>query len=249
MVKEFLATATIAYTTAGKYMQAKLPLNSPTLQALSAIDPLAWGHSTTVHHLQRLTSDEMLGHWVPSDCDVYGEILRYNVDSSLEQLIDSDIVDWWTSLLEMEKYPALCAVVSAALSIFHGPMVESSFSAMNDIIDVKSNRTEMLTYGAVQTTRYAIKTTGKSAIELFCRDDIKSGQVDRRLCKNLLSSAHRDKQRRKANLEAKQLQLQRLRSKAALTATEATKLAKEKESRWKRKRALELLIKSKRKRK
>ena len=249
MVKDFLNSAKAAYLVAGQYMQLKLPLNSPTLQSLSSIDPLAWGHSITVDHLKHLSSNEILGRWVPSDCDIHKEILLYNVDLSLKEAEKNNVVSWWSSLLETGKYPGLCAVACAALSIFHGPMVEASFSAMNDIIDVKSNRLSMLTFDAFQTTKYAIKTTGKSSIAMFRRDDVKNGKVDRRLCKNILSAARRDKVRRKSMQRVKMLRLQRFESKVAPSAAEVTKQLKEKEARWKRKRALALLCSSKRARK
>ena len=46
-----------------------------------------------------------------------------------------DVVKWWSQVMLSGKYPALSKVVAAALSVFHGPQVESSFNLLGDIID------------------------------------------------------------------------------------------------------------------
>ena len=50
---------------------------------------------------------------------------------------DVDIVYWYNNL--SKKYPAVHKMAMSVLSIFHGPKVESSFSAMGDVIDKKAN--------------------------------------------------------------------------------------------------------------
>src|SRR4029434_9795875 len=47
------------------------------------------------------------------------------------------IVKWWAHVMSLGKYPAFSQVIRGALSIFHGPLVESSFSLMGDVIDTK----------------------------------------------------------------------------------------------------------------
>ena len=42
---QFLKLASRAYITCGKHLQAMLPLNNELLKVMSAIDPLAHGHS------------------------------------------------------------------------------------------------------------------------------------------------------------------------------------------------------------
>ena len=46
--------------------------------------------------------------------------------------------NWWWQL--NEKYPVFPKLSLAALTVFHGPMVESSFSVMGDVMDKKSGR-------------------------------------------------------------------------------------------------------------
>ena len=50
---------------------------------------------------------------------------------------------WWNKVFHTKRYPALSDLVRASLSIFTGPMVECSFSMMNDIIDARSGRMEI----------------------------------------------------------------------------------------------------------
>lgn len=44
-----------AYSTCAKYLQKKVPLQSKTLQCLSAMDPVVRGHSQTGFELKKLT--------------------------------------------------------------------------------------------------------------------------------------------------------------------------------------------------
>ena len=74
IVLQFLNTVKTAYISTAAYMQKKLPLNSMTLQALSALDPLVRGHSETGILLKRLSGPEMMGHLVPPECDVPLEV-------------------------------------------------------------------------------------------------------------------------------------------------------------------------------
>ena len=51
--------------------------------------------------------------------------------------------NWWWQL--NEKYPVLSKLSLAALTVFHGPRVESSFSVMGDVIVKKSGRMNVST--------------------------------------------------------------------------------------------------------
>ena len=51
---QFLKLASRAYITCGKHLQAMLPLNNELLKVMSAIDPLAHGHSVFLTRLKRL---------------------------------------------------------------------------------------------------------------------------------------------------------------------------------------------------
>ena len=85
---------------------------------------------------------------------------------------------WWNKVFKTKRYPVLSSLVRPCLSIFTGPMVECSFSVMNDIIDSRSGRMEIDTYSAIVTTKYNIKSTGKSAAIKCNRKDILGDPVD-----------------------------------------------------------------------
>ena len=76
----------------------------------------------------------------------------------------------------------LSSVVKASLSIFTGPMVESSFSRMNGIIDPRSGRTEIDTYSPIMTVKYQLKSAGVTASSKFYRKYILRDPVDRNMC-------------------------------------------------------------------
>ncbi|RXN33440.1 hypothetical protein ROHU_015500 [Labeo rohita] len=140
VIMDFIENVIKAYINCGKYMQAKLPLKSKTLQALSSIDPVVRGHSQAVIQLKELAI--IIKHLVPTESDPSMEILRYNVDPNLANYEEGDdIVKWWAHVISLGKYPALTQVIRGALSIFHGPLVESSFSLMGDVIDKKMDKT------------------------------------------------------------------------------------------------------------
>ena len=169
LLKTFLHQARKAYTTTASYLQKKLPLASQTLRALSALHPLLRGHSQAVVQLKKLGG--LMEHLLPVDQDLHKELTLYTTDLSLSSFKEGEsMVDWWCQVFEKgEKYPALGTLVRCALSIFHGPTVESSFSMMNEIIDSRSGKM------TIQTVKYTLLSREKTAIEMFRRDDVKYG--------------------------------------------------------------------------
>ena len=67
----------------------------------------------------------------------------------------------------MGSYPGMCAAILPLISIFHGPQAEGSFSAMGDIIDVESCRTDVETYSAIQTVKYGLRARKATAVSLI----------------------------------------------------------------------------------
>lgn len=134
-----------------------MPLRSKTLQALSSIDPVVRGHSEAEAQLRKLA--DIMKHLVPQESDITQEIIHYNIDATLPQYQEGDnMVMWWAHVMSTGKYPALSEVVKGAVSIFHGPMVESSFNLMGyDIITPKSSNMNISTFNAIQTAKYYMK--------------------------------------------------------------------------------------------
>jgi hypothetical protein len=251
VVRKFLQLTSEAYTTCAAYMQGKLPLESKTLQALSAIDPIVRGHSVTVLGLKTLGG--LMKHLLPKDNQVTSEIQRFCVDSNLPSFVhDGDIVGWWSGVMESGRYPALSVVVTGALSCFHGPMVESSFNVMGDVLDAKSGNMKTDTYSSFQTVKYALRSSRKTAIEYFKLEDKKYGPVDKRLCRDIRGAASRYKAGKERKLKAKVQRQKEYTCKPAGSAQTAKKTQQEteyaarlahaeKERKKARKRALEVL--------
>ncbi|XP_052464897.1 uncharacterized protein LOC128021632 [Carassius gibelio] len=155
-------------------------------------------HSQAVTQLKELA--RIMKHLVPLESEITQEIIRYNVDPNLAKYEDGDdIVKWWAHVMSLGKYPALSQVIRRALSIFHGPLVESSFSLMGDVIDAKRSSMKISTFDAVQTVKYVLRSRGKTGISMFKRADI-----DKTLCQNIRVAGRRDKTDREKRMEAKQ---------------------------------------------
>ncbi|KAI4821041.1 hypothetical protein KUCAC02_028993 [Chaenocephalus aceratus] len=193
----------------------------------------------------------MLRHLLPADQDIQRELVRFNVDLTIPSFKEGEsIVEWWGHVFDKpDKYPSLSAMVKCCLSIFHGPRVESSFSLMNEVIDQRSGNMNVPTFNAIQTVKYTLQSRGKTAVQLFRREDVKFGEVDRTLCKNINSAAATYKRQQKMNQKEKQQQQIKYGSQASGSAQQAKKQTAEEEKRVRlrhvakqRKRAMETLV-------
>ncbi|KAL0147250.1 hypothetical protein M9458_057443 [Cirrhinus mrigala] len=241
-------------------MQAKLPLKSKTLQALSSIDPVVRGHSQAVIQLKELAI--IMKHLVPTESDPSMEILRYNVDPNLANYEEGDdIVKWWAHVISLGKYPALTQVIRGALSIFHGPLVESSFSLMGDVIDKKSANMRISTFNAVQTVKYTLRSRRRTGITMFKREDVKLGPVDKTVCRNIRAAGKKDKSFREKRIEERKKRQAEYGCRASCGSAERAKTtaqAEERQARLRhvakqknaaRRKALEALVIARKKKK
>ncbi|MEL7307925.1 MAG: hypothetical protein AAGK05_08660, partial [Pseudomonadota bacterium] len=186
-IMSFIDSSQQAFRDTGVYLQSKLPLNSPTLQGFSALDPLARGHSVTARHLEILSNH--VRHFL-TPCDTFvSEILNYNMDRDLEMI--EDIVKFWIQTKIAERYPNLQKMALVSLSIFHGASVESSFNIMDDVMPVKSSQTSVDTYAAYQNVKYGLKARHTNSIEMFDRNDRLHDPIDRFVIHNIQTSYRR----------------------------------------------------------
>lgn len=113
----------------------------------------------------------MLRHLLTADQDIQRELVWFNVDLTVPSFKQGEsIVEWWGHVFDKsDKFPSLSVMVKCCLSIFHVPRVESSFTLMNDVIDQKSDNMTVQTFNAIQTVKYSLQTTGKTAVQLFRR--------------------------------------------------------------------------------
>ena len=119
IITDFMQQVFKAYTVTGRYLQSKLPIDSPTLQSLSALDPLARGHSVTMTHLHHLF--DSFQHLLPigEHFDVHAEVMQYNVDASIDKMEEENVIKFWVSKQMKDRYPQFTRIAAAALSCFH----------------------------------------------------------------------------------------------------------------------------------
>ena len=86
---------------------------------------------------------------------------------------------WWNKVFKTNRYPVLSTLVRPCVSIFTGPMVEYSFSMMNNIIDSRSGRMEIETYSTIMTKKYSLNSSKSAALKCNRKDIL---QDSRHLC-------------------------------------------------------------------
>ena len=63
---------------------------------------------------------------------------------------------WWIAVEATGRYSNLPKMALAVLTCFHGPLVESSFNIMGDLMGGRNFRMELPTYSALQTVKYRL---------------------------------------------------------------------------------------------
>ena len=189
-----------AYVDTGVYIKEKLPLESQTLKSISYIDPELVSSSSTEVMQNLLKLPVIFVSVLKGDeGDQYSSEIRQLMNDTIlpsyldEKGMEVDCLNWWQSI--ESKYPVTFKMVSAVLSIFHGPRVESSYSMMTDIIDSKSGRMNIETYDALQTVKYSLmanqsttSTDKPLAVTMFHREDKLTSPVNPTLARNMRSA-------------------------------------------------------------
>ena len=157
----------MAYVNCGKILQQKMPINNILLKTLSAIDPCARGHSLTLRYLLKLPGliTNVLSE--EEETEYEKEVHRFNSDPTVPQFKSEMRIDhWWASI---ESYPYLRKLVLAALTCFHGPLVEGCFNIMGDVMDAKSSRLGVNSLNSLQTVKSHLSSKG--SLNYFDRND------------------------------------------------------------------------------
>lgn len=169
VVMDFKSKARLSYLTTVGYLQSKLPLYNGVLRCLEFIDPIK--RSKSMYYLRKLALDYNLKRFCLDDSidGLDAELLYFQTDSRLPTFeLGTDPLKWWSCVLvSYNEYKCLKKIVPACLSIFSGPLVESSFSSMKNILDTKCNRTLVKLYSSIQTIRYSLRSKGETALTLY----------------------------------------------------------------------------------
>ena len=184
---EFYKAMKQALELASPYIQSKFPLNNNVLKTLTSINPAC--HGTTIGASIRKRLKTYLPSVIPeAENEAFDlEVNKYHLDKNIPKAVNEDgsskrLDTWWAGVFDIDGYPHLSKVIKACLSIFMGPMMEHSFSTMNNVIDKKTNRNNVETVNAIQTVKYDLKAKNETTISCYCRTDVLRSPIDRRLC-------------------------------------------------------------------
>ena len=180
-MQDFLSNTLKAYAECATYMTEKLPLENESLKNIAAIDPIAITSQKSIVLRSLLKLPFLMKNvLVDEEAEMYeNDCRRLFVDFNLPDVLrDNKPVradNWWWQL--NGKYPVLSKLFLAALTVFHGPRVASSFSVMGDVMDRKSGRMNVSTYSAIQTVKYSLAAKAskiskkQKSVQIFHRED------------------------------------------------------------------------------
>ncbi|KAG1698564.1 hypothetical protein GQR58_005730 [Nymphon striatum] len=252
IIADFENRAIAAYIQCAQDMQKTLPLSNPLLRCLSALDPLARGHSATKNALEK--QGELCSHFLTEEEEqsLPLEAHKFQVDTSISAADEETKVDnWWTDIMKSKKYPALTKLARVDLSCFHGPMVESSFNTMGHILGTRSTRMNIKIFSAIQTVKYDLRARNTTATSLFKKGDIKHNKVDGLLCCHMKSavSCYKEEQLKRQgekNRKSEALQLKKVpltaRTKEKQVQQETAREARRMHQKSQKRKALENLM-------
>lgn len=208
IARDMVLTLKKAYAKCGKCLQTKMPVNNGLLKSISAIDPRCLGHTITVRHLLKLSKlipNVLKDESAKERYDL--EVRMFVVDKHTPVIGDTDIVTWWANV-DSSKYPHLTRMVFSVLSCFHGPAVESNFSLMQQVMNTNTATLEVESLSAVQTVKYELKSSGKSALEYFDRGI--HDPINPHLCRNMRAAYRHYQEHKDSKKEKKEDRLNEL---------------------------------------
>ena len=91
-------------------------------------------------------------------------------------------VDYWAKVFSLKtsnepRYPMLQKLISATLSIFSGPLIESTFNIMDDIVEKDRSKLTVENYEAVAIIKTAIKRQKISAVQMTIHANMKKACI------------------------------------------------------------------------
>ena len=174
-LNDFFCALRQAYTIASNDLK-KLQLGNETLILLSYLSPGLQRNKRTVAAFSSLAK-KLPNILTPSERGILDEETRaYTVDNTLSVMVvneeDSQFRldrDWWIHVMNRKadgqpKYPVLSKLVKALLSVFTGPVVESSFNIMGDIIEEDRSRLTTYNYESLAMVKSSLSALGEKAV-------------------------------------------------------------------------------------
>ncbi|XP_026101701.1 uncharacterized protein LOC113073044 [Carassius auratus] len=221
------------YMRSAEFLLKNLPLDNIILTSLSALTPsliqsdaVVGAFTTLGEALPNVVPPEEIGQLV-EECRAYqmdaDMLLRVPNYIEGDCLVD---VDWWSHVASLKnaergvKYPTLCKLVKAILSIFTGPLVEGSFNLMDDILESDRCSMNVETYESLAVIKSTLKARNWTASTM---------NIDQPLRRSCLSSFQNYQLHLKKKKETAQALKKKRLSEAAriLSSKEANKLSQQ----------------------
>ena len=174
-----------AYMDCAKALFNSLPLNNETLTKLSYLSPALQRNNKTKTALASLakTIPNVLPECELGELDE--ELRAYTVDETLSEMpVDEEDSkfrldkDWWIHVMRRKKngnmkYPALSKLIKAVLTVFTGPLVESSFNIMDDVIEADRTRLTTFNYESLAMIKSSLSAHGQKAVAMTISEEMK----------------------------------------------------------------------------
>ncbi|KAH3715330.1 hypothetical protein DPMN_058036 [Dreissena polymorpha] len=166
----------------------KMPLNNHTIRQMTVLDPALVGHSQVEQAMKNLgkkmpqvLSKEDLGA-------LSQEASIYNVDLQVKDLQakykEDDRIDsgYWVKVFDLNnfcamRYPTIKKLVMPLLTVFSGPLIESTFNIMDDIIEKDRTKMTVVNYEAVAIVKTALRKKNVKSTDLKVTPNMKKACI------------------------------------------------------------------------
>ena len=175
------------YILAAKKM-LQLPLANRTLRYLSVLDPDFVGHSQVELSLKKL--GDMLPATFSDDerGKLSMEASKFNTDVQVKTLADNYTekeridIGFWSKVFNLkdfttDRYPTLKKLVTSMLTIFSGPLVESTFNIMDDIVEKDRTKLTVVNYEAIAIIKTTLRKQNVKSTDLKVSPDMKKACI------------------------------------------------------------------------
>jgi hypothetical protein len=177
----------------GYIMAAKkllqLPLDNKTIRLMSVLDPHMVGHNQTAVSFKEISNKlpNVLTHEENGQLSV--EVDKYNIDRQVKDLSqdykEDDRIDtmYWSKVFSLTnydevRYPMMQKLVKTVLCIFSGPLIESTFNIMDDIVEKDRTKLTVVNYEAVAIVKTALRKKNVKSTDLIVNNSMKSACIN-----------------------------------------------------------------------
>ena len=105
--------------------------------------------------------------------------------------------------MEISKYPSLSKLVKVFLTVFHGPVVESTFNLMDTIVTDSRTSMGVDSLDAVQTVKFDLLSTNSATFDKYASINPINETLEKNLLHNLRTSwtSYKDDLKNKQDIE------------------------------------------------